>query len=191
MENFSELSINDYEYLENEEGLNNKILTSITVLTNIDKNFSFEDDVIDYLYKKYVRVATIQDGKSFLHCILKVMNEKYNSSTVSLRINMGNMLKKEIMDLVKVKKGEYFKTIYNLLKEDNEQNERAYYFLCDVLNINIIIYVFKNEKIVKYDVLSENAKWPTFHILKNKNNCFEPIGKISSGKLFFNFDLVE
>lgn len=174
-----------YEYLENDKELEKTLIKPLEVNTNIDKYFSFGDDIIDEVDDKIFRVATIQDGNSFLHCILKILNINYNKESLKERIKMSDDFRDELVDFATKKEG-YFATILPLLDSTDELNERAYCFLCDLLNINITIYIYEKNKIEIYDEFFCN-EGTTVHILKNKNNCFEPLGKMISGKLIFNF----
>jgi hypothetical protein len=138
----------------------------------------------------FCRVATIHDGNSFLHCILKMMNREYNSSTYEKRRNMANELRDELYSFAKREK----LSNLALLKSTEEADENTYSFLSDILHINMNIYVIDEEKdklqlVNFFPCQKEKEKRSTFCFLRDVNNIYEPIGKINKIKneIYFNF----
>jgi len=161
----------------------NKIAYSIDLTskeTNSDKYYSYlkipEED------GSYYRVSTIQNGNSFLHCILKMINREYNTYDFKKRIKMAKKFRNE---LIKVSDDEKLNT--NIELSDKHYGS----LLCEILKININIYDINDDNLIlikAYNYPRKPYKKQTFCLLKNKHRIYEPIGFLSDeGNFYFNF----
>ncbi len=177
-------------------------LNSIPVNTDLD-DFSIDDDILNkiassiekenenftsYLHIPketgyFYRVSTIQNGNSFLHCILKMLNREYNTNNFKKRIKMAKKFRNELTEYSEDEK----------LNSNNELSEKHYAgLITNILKINLNLYIVSNEKLIlikTYLYPKKPYKKQTFCLLKNTHNTFEPIGFLSdvNKNFFFNF----
>ena len=171
-------------------------LDSIPVNISLD-DFSIDDDILNKIassietensYLKipdeigyFYRVSTIQDGNSFLHCILKMLNREYNSSNFKKRIKMAKKFRKELVEYSDDEK----------LNSNDELSEKHYAgLITEILKININLYKLDGDSLIlikSYNYPRKPYKRQTFCLLKNTHKTFEPIGFLDDHKFYFNF----
>ena len=131
----------------------------ITVYNN-DINISFWTSVLTILDKKFI-VSMSDDEIEYINQFKNQLIEKYKKSHIS------SFLK----EFDKTDLREMFKLV---------PNNNVIQYLVDIMDINIIIFDFKNEKILSYYKGEKMNPWKQSLLLAQSNDFFEPIMCIKS-----------
>ena len=173
-------------------------LNSIEVLKkDTSSNFKDINKFTDLFEDKVERYGIIQSSKkkniSFLSSLLLLIDDEYINLSIKDQIIYVNILKKKILSEVTQKdlfneiklKGNGWnkKTLLQLLKEDEINNNYIYYLAC-YFNINIFIFNLESETINPFYNDEELNKYKVNIFISKFEDIYEPIFYINGLKQF-------
>jgi len=136
------------------------------------------------------RMATINDGFSFFHCIMKITNEDYRNNNSALeRINIVQQFKKYLSkSMNSIYNDKYYLSLFSYFHFNSDENpydpiilkkklinndiieNKFYHFIALIIDLNIIVMGFDQEKIYILDTYLTYSNNDDYIILIYKTN---------------------